>query len=86
MIKSDENQLNCYLKEITNICGINKRITSHCARHTFGTLCLTEGMSIESVSKLLGHTKIRTTQIYAQITDQKLSNEMDKLAKKLNTT
>lgn len=79
-------KMNEYLSEITNICGINKRITSHCARHTFGTLCLTEGMSIESVSKLLGHTKIRTTQIYAQITDQKLSNEMDKLAKKLNTT
>lgn len=77
-------KMNEYLSEITNICGINKRITSHSARHTFGTLCLTEGMSIESVSKLLGHTKIRTTQIYAQITDQKLSNEMDKLAKKLN--
>ncbi|SHE90100.1 site-specific integrase [Dysgonomonas macrotermitis] len=77
-------KMNEYLSEITNICGINKRITSHCARHTFGTLCLTEGMSIESVSKLLGHTKIKTTQIYAQITDQKLSNEMDKLAKKLN--
>lgn len=76
--------MNEYLSEITNICGINKRITSHSARHTFGTLCLTEGMSIESVSKLLGHTKIKTTQIYAQITDQKLSNEMDKLAKKLN--
>lgn len=77
-------KMNEYLKEIANICGINKRITSHCARHTFGTLCLTEGMSIESVSKLLGHTKIKTTQIYAQITDQKLSNEMDKLAKKLS--
>lgn len=77
-------KMNEYLSEITNICGINKRITSHSARHTFGTLCLTEGMSIESVSKLLGHTKIKTTQIYAQITDQKLSNEMDKLAKKLN--
>lgn len=77
-------KMNEYLSEITNICGINKRITSHCGRHTFGTLCLTEGMSIESVSKLLGHTKIKTTQIYAQITDQKLSNEMDKLAKKLN--
>lgn len=77
-------KMNEYLSEITNICGINKRITSHVARHTFGTLCLTEGMSIESVSKLLGHTKIKTTQIYAQITDQKLSNEMDKLAKKLN--
>lgn len=77
-------KMNEYLSEIANICGINKRITSHSARHTFGTLCLTEGMSIESVSKLLGHTKIGTTQIYAQITDQKLSDEMDKLAKKLN--
>ncbi|MFV0593816.1 MAG: tyrosine-type recombinase/integrase [Draconibacterium sp.] len=53
------------------------------ARHSFATLCLTEGMSIETVSKLLGHTKIKTTQIYARIIDKKLSEDMDKLAQRL---
>lgn len=48
-----------YLLEIANLCGINKKITCHCFLHSFATLCLTEGMSIESVSKLLGHTKIK---------------------------
>lgn len=72
------------MKEIAQICGINKNITFHVARHTFATLCLTEGVPIESVSKMLGHTDIRTTQIYARIIDQKLSNDMENLALKLN--
>jgi len=77
-------KMNEYLKEIAQICGINKNITFHVARHTFATLCLTEGVPIESVSKMLGHTDIRTTQIYARIIDQKLSNDMENLALKLN--
>jgi site-specific recombinase XerD len=76
-------KMNEYLLEIANLCGINKKITCHVARHSFATLCLTEGMSIESVSKLLGHTKIKTTQIYARIIDRKLSDDMDQLAKRL---
>lgn len=76
-------KMNEYLLEIANICGINKKITCHTGRHSFATLCLTEGMSIESVSKLLGHTKIKTTQIYARIIDKKLSDDMDQLAKRL---
>lgn len=76
-------KMNEYLLEIANLCGINKKITCHTARHSFATLCLTEGMSIESVSKLLGHTKIKTTQIYARIIDRKLSDDMDQLAKRL---
>ncbi|GHT34581.1 transposase [Bacteroidia bacterium] len=77
---------NDYLHEITNICNINKKITFHVARHTFATLCLTEGMPIESISKLLGHSNIRTTQIYARIIDKKLNDDMNALAGKLNET
>jgi len=77
-------KMNSYLHEIAEICCINKKITFHVARHTFATLCLTEGMPIESISKLLGHTKIKTTQIYARIVDRKLSNDMNALANKLN--
>lgn len=72
------------MKEIAKLCNINKNITFHVARHTFATLCLTEGVPIESVSKMLGHTDIRTTQIYARIIDQKLSSDMENLALKLN--
>lgn len=84
LIKSWSSLFNCYLKEIAELCNINKTITCHVARHSFATLCLTEGVPIESVSKMLGHTDIRTTQIYARIIDQKLSNDMDILALKLN--
>jgi site-specific recombinase XerD len=77
-------KMNEYLYEIATVCGIHKKITCHVARHSFATLCLTEGMPIESISKLLGHTKIKTTQIYARIIDQKLSNDMNLLAEKLN--
>lgn len=77
-------KMNNYLHEIANICCIDKKITFHVARHSFATLCLTEGMPIESISKLLGHTKIKTTQIYARIIDRKLSNDMNDFANKLN--
>lgn len=56
----------------------------HCARHTFGTLALTKGMPIESVSRVLGHTNIVTTQIYAKITTQKLDNDLTMFGNKLN--
>jgi site-specific recombinase XerD len=67
---------NTYLKELGSLCGINKRLTFHMSRHTFATLTLSKGVSIESVSKMLGHTNIQTTQIYARITDEKISNDM----------
>ncbi len=58
----------------------------HCARHTFATtITLANGVPIESVSKMLGHTDIRTTQIYAKVIDTKLSNDMELLAQKINT-
>jgi len=67
---------NRLLKEMAKQCGIDKKISSHLARHTFATLALTKGVSIESVSKMLGHTNINTTQIYARVTDKKIENEM----------
>ena len=77
-------KMNEYLGEIAAICQINKRITFHLARHTFATeICLTQGVPIESVSKMLGHTNIQTTQIYARVVDRKLSHDMEMLEQKL---
>jgi site-specific recombinase XerD len=69
-VKSNQKQ-NEYLKEIAGLCGLNKTLTTHIARHTFATLMLSKGASIESVSSMLGHTNIKTTQIYAKITAEK---------------
>ena len=78
-------KMNDYLKEIAAICGIDKPISYHVARHTFATqICLSNGVPMESVSKMLGHTNIKTTQLYARITDQKVSHDMEILAQKLN--
>ncbi|MBK5720220.1 site-specific integrase [Dysgonomonas sp. Marseille-P4677] len=79
-------KMNEYLKEIATICGITKPITCHVARHTFGsTVTLANGVPIETVSKMLGHTDVRTTQIYARIVDKKLSSDMDSLARVYKT-
>lgn len=70
-------KMNSYLKEIVNVCGINKELTFHIARHTFATtVTLSNGVPIESVSKMLGHTNIKTTQHYAKILDKKVSDDM----------
>jgi len=71
---------NYLLKKTAQLCGINKNLSSHVARHTFATLTLTKGVSIESVSEMLGHTNINTTQIYAKVTNAKISNEMHAFA------
>jgi len=81
-------KMNSYLKEIANVCGINKDLTFHIARHTFATtVTLSNGVPIESVSRMLGHTNIKTTQHYAKILDKKVSDDMlilkDKLQSKL---
>lgn len=75
---------NAYLKEIADICGIKKNLTFHLARHTFATMSLSKGVPIESVSKMLGHTNIKTTQIYARITNKKIEHDMEQLAEKLD--
>ena len=78
-------KLNSYLKEVADICGINKNLTFHLARHTFATtVTLSNGVPIETVSKMLGHTKISTTQIYARVVEQKIGKDMDVLKAKLN--
>jgi len=77
-------KMNSYLKEIGDVCEIDKELTFHLARHTFATtITLAKGVPIETVSKMLGHTNIKTTQIYARITDSKISNDMQALAGKL---
>lgn len=67
-------------------CGIEKHISYHCGRCSFATIALTNGMPIESVSRILGHTSITTTQIYAKITSQKLNNGLTMLGDKLNAS
>lgn len=78
-------KVNAYLKEIASVCGIDKDLTFHMARHTFATtVTLANGVPIETVSKMLGHTNIQTTQIYARVIDTKINNDMEILAGKLN--
>ena len=69
-------KMNAYLKEIVDVCGVQKRLTFHLARHTFATMSLSKGVPMESVSKMLGHTNIKTTQIYARITSKKIEHDM----------
>jgi site-specific recombinase XerD len=78
-------KMNAYLKEITAICEIEKELTFHIARHTFATtVTLTNGVPIESVSKMLGHKNLRTTQHYAKVLDRKVSEDMKLLKEKLS--
>jgi integrase len=80
-------KMNSYLKEIADVCGIQKDLTFHIARHTFATtVTLTNGVPIETVSKMLGHTNIKTTQHYAKILDKKVSEDMQILRDKFNTS
>ena len=72
------------LKPVMKECGIDKPISAHCARHGFATMALTNGMPIESVSRVLGHTNIVTTQIYAKITTEKLNNDLTMFGNKIN--
>lgn len=79
-------KMNSYLKEIGDVCGIQKEITFHMARHSFATsVTLTNGVPIESVSKMLGHKSLRTTQHYAKIVDKRVSDDMAILKQKLQS-
>lgn len=72
--------INRTLKHIAKDCGIRKNITFHVARHTFATaITLSNGVPIETVSKLLGHTKLSTTQIYARVVEKKVGEDMQNL-------
>ena len=66
-------------------CGIRERLSYHMARHTFGTMSLSAGIPIESIAKMMGHASISSTQIYAQVTDNKISEDMDRLIRKHQT-
>jgi site-specific recombinase XerD len=80
-------KMNAYLKEIAAVCKINKELTFHIARHTFATtVTLTNGVPIESVSKMLGHKNLRTTQHYAKVLDKKVSEDMKILKDKFSNT
>jgi site-specific recombinase XerD len=69
--------MNAYLKEIADVCGIRKNLTFHIARHTFATtVTLSNGVPIETVSKMLGHRNLKTTQHYAKVLDRKVSDDM----------
>lgn len=82
--KISNQKLNSYLKEIADLCKIKKNLTFHMARHTFATtVTLSNGVPIETVSKMLGHTKLATTQIYARVIEKKVSNDMQLLRSKL---
>jgi site-specific recombinase XerD len=75
-------KFNAYLKEIADCCGINKNLSSHAGRRTFAsTVALGNGISIESISQMLGHTNTKITHQYAKVSDLKISNEMRKLTK-----
>ena len=78
-------KMNAYLKEIANIVGIEKNLTFHVARHTFATtVTLQNGISIEAVSRMMGHTNIRSTQHYARIVDKKIADEMMAMSERVN--
>lgn len=82
---ASNQKMNAYLKEIADLCGINKNLTFHIARHTFATtVTLSNGVPIETVSKMLGHKNLRTTQHYAKILDRKVSDDMQILRAKFN--
>lgn len=81
-----DQKINKYLKEIAKLCEIDKNLTFHVARHTFATtVALLNGVPIETVSKLLGHTKLSTTQKYARVVEKKISKDMEQLKAKLKS-
>ena len=76
-------QIGMHLKAVGLACGIRQNLSFHVARHTFGTLTLEAGIPIESIAKMMGYSSIASTQIYAQITDQKISRDMDRLMERM---
>ena len=76
--------MNGQLKKIAKLCGIDRRLTFHMSRHTFATeTCLSQGIPIESVSRMMGHKKLSTTQIYAKVTQNKVNEDMKILSENI---
>ncbi|WP_431107186.1 phage integrase SAM-like domain-containing protein [Winogradskyella poriferorum] len=83
--KISNQKVNEYLKEIADLCNINKKLTHYVARHTFATtVTLGNGVAIENVSSMMGHTTISMTQHYAKVMDRNVKNDMDKLREKIS--
>lgn len=79
-------KMNAYLKEIADICGINKQVSTHTARHTFATsVGLANGVSIENVAKMLGHSDTKMTRHYAKVLDKSIMHDMLNVNEKLKT-
>ena len=77
-------RMNSYLKEIATLSGVKQELTTHIARHTFATtITLMNGVSLEVVQKMLGHSSIKTTEIYAKIVNERIRNEMSELREKI---
>lgn len=76
--------MNAYLKEIADLAGIRKHLTTHVARHTFASISLSNQVSIEVISKILGHSDIKTTQIYAKMQDQAIYDGMAAMRSKFD--
>ena len=74
------------IKAVAKLCGINKNVCWHQSRHSYATtICLSNGVPIETLSKLMGHTSIRSTQIYAKITAEKVSNDLENLSTQIES-
>jgi site-specific recombinase XerD len=78
------NMVCSYTKHIGRLCGLNRKLTFHMSRHSFATsICLNQGIPIETLSRMMGHQNIRTTQIYAEITGSKIEEDMQMLSRKI---
>lgn len=77
-------RMNSYLKEIADVCGIKKTLSTHIARHTFACIAIANKVSMESIAKMLGHSDLRTTKIYAKLMDKTVSEEMNILKRKFS--
>ena len=76
-------KMNSYLKELADICGIRKNLSTHCARHTFATLTLASGATIDNVAKMLGHANVNMTRHYAKVLDSSIMRDMEVVAENM---
>ena len=76
--------MNRYLKEIATICNIDKYLTTHVARHTYATICLSQGVSLKNVSKMLGHASVKMTERYARVLDSSILRDMNSIRDTMN--